>query len=277
MKLYSLKKQLKYIISALLFFSHIQLLAIENYPVGARSAGMANASVILNDVWSIHHNQAGLAFLQRPVAGFFFENRFAIQELSLTSFALGYPVWNGVAGFNLTYWGFEKFNTTKFGIAFSKKLGDKISAGIQLDYFNTYLSEEYGNKGSLLAELGIRVEPISNFIIAAHFYNLTRVKFIDYNDERLPTIFRLGMGYNFSDKLLVSLENEKNLTDEMIIKIGFEYKFDERFYIRAGIASEPILNTFGFGYLFKNLSINMAFSRHQILGLIPHFSVDYKF
>jgi len=238
---------------------------------------MAGSSVILSDVWSVHHNQAGLAFLNRPVVGLYFENRFLIEELSLTSLAAAYPVWNGVAGFNLTYWGFENFNTTKIGVSFSKKLSDKLSIGAQLDYFNTYLSEEYGNKGSLIAELGILAEPVSNLFIGAHIYNPTRTKIAEYDDERLPTILRTGLGYKFNDQLIVSIETEKDLVNPIIFKTGAEYKFADKFYLRAGISTDPVYSTFGFKYLLKNLSIDLAFSMHQVLGLAPHFSVDYSF
>jgi len=35
--------------------------AADNYPVGARSAGVANASVTYADLWSAFNNQAGLS------------------------------------------------------------------------------------------------------------------------------------------------------------------------------------------------------------------------
>ncbi|HIO72826.1 MAG TPA: hypothetical protein EYN38_06955, partial [Flavobacteriales bacterium] len=40
----------------------------ENYPIGARSAAMGNASVTFTDLWAVHHNQAELAGLTSPVA-----------------------------------------------------------------------------------------------------------------------------------------------------------------------------------------------------------------
>ena len=38
--------------------------ANDNLPVGARSAGMAHASICVNDVWAVQHNQAALANLK---------------------------------------------------------------------------------------------------------------------------------------------------------------------------------------------------------------------
>ncbi len=251
--------------------------ATDNWPVGARSAGMANASVVLNDIWSAHHNQAGLAFFENPQLGLYFERRFAQKELSLASVAGAYPVWNGVIGFNLTYWGYEKYNTSKIAVSFSKKLGERFAAGLQFDYFNTYLSEEYGNKGSVIAEAGIRAEPLDNLIIGAHIYNPTRAKLAEYDDERLPTILRIGMGYIFSDNVLINVETEKHIDEKIVFRTGIEYKYMEKLFLRIGIANNPVLSTFGLGYMLNNITVDLAFSRHPDLGHIPHFSVNYKF
>ena len=40
----------------------------DNYPLGARSAGMATASVVLTDIWSSANNQAGLGYIEQPAA-----------------------------------------------------------------------------------------------------------------------------------------------------------------------------------------------------------------
>lgn len=268
---------MKYITVIFLTWIFLRSSAIENDPVGARSAGMANASVVLNDIWSAHHNQAGMAFFEKPVAGFYFERRFSQKELSLASVAGAYPVFNGVLGFNLTYWGYENFNTTKFAVSFSKKLGERFSAGIQFDYLNTYLSEEYGNKGSVIAEAGIRAEPIDNLFIGAHIYNPTRAKLAEYDDERLPTIMRLGIGYRFSEQVLITLETEKNINEKIVFKTGLEYKYMEKLFLRVGVATDPVINTFGLGYAINNIIVDLAFSRHPDLGYIPHFSVNYSF
>ena len=60
----------------LAFFPVILFAGQDNSHYGGRSAAMGHSSVMLSDVWSTHHNQAGLGWLNRPVAGVFFQNRF---------------------------------------------------------------------------------------------------------------------------------------------------------------------------------------------------------
>ena len=62
----------------------------ENHPSGARSSGMAHASVMLPDFWSFHHNQAGLPFLKRMALGFYHQSGF-VREMNHQALALVIP------------------------------------------------------------------------------------------------------------------------------------------------------------------------------------------
>ena len=70
----------------------------EDLPLGARSSGMGNASVSLSDVWSAHHNQAGLGFVRDISAGAYYENRFLLKELSIKGGVVALPVKGGTFG-----------------------------------------------------------------------------------------------------------------------------------------------------------------------------------
>ncbi|MBE9469042.1 MAG: hypothetical protein IMY72_12085 [Bacteroidetes bacterium] len=273
-------RRLFQIISLIIFFVIIQnksFAGSENYPVGARSAGMANSTVMTYDVWSVFHNQAGLAFIKNIYAGSYFENRFNISELGVKSFAFVLPTKTGNFGASVTHFGYSKYNESKFGLAYARMLGEKFSVGLQFDYLNTFVGEEYGNKGTVVFELGLMAEPIKNLIIGAHVYNPTRSKFAAYQDERIPTIFRLGLGYKFSDKVLLTIETDKELDYKPTYKTGVEYHFLKNFYLRTGISANPNQNFFGMGYVFKRFSFDIAFSTHEVLPMTSHFSINYKF
>lgn len=249
----------------------------ENWPTGARSAGMGNASVTLKDVWASTHNQGALGFMDQNAIGFHFDNRFAISEYSLKAFSGVLPTKSGTFGISLNHFGYSKYSETKIGIGFGKKLSDRFSFGIQIDYLNTYFSNIYGNKGVIAAELGFLAEPIDNLFIGGHIFNPTKSSLDDYNDERIPTIMRLGMGYNFDDKVYLSIETEKDLMYNPVFKSGIEFKLVENLLLRAGISTNPTQNSFGIGYLLKNFRVDFAFSTHRELGLSPHISMNYCF
>lgn len=249
----------------------------ENNPIGARSSGMGNASVSLGDVWSAHHNQAGLGFVRDISAGAYYENRFLLKEISIKGGAVAIPVKGGTFGLTISNFGYSLYNENKYSLSFAKAFGDKLSAGIAMDYLTTKIAEGYGSKGVLAAEFGIQAKPLKGLTIGAHVFNPTRSKIADYNDERLPTIFRFGGDYDFSEKVKVAVETEKDMSQKAIFKAGIEYKPIKEFYLRAGIGTNPTLTSFGFGINIKNLKIDIAGNYHQTLGISPQLGLTYIF
>jgi len=260
------------------FFSIFQVRAIDNYELGARSGGVANASVTYSDVWSSFHNQAGLGMLKDISAGVYIENRFLISDLSIKGFAVAVPTDKlGTFALNYTMYGGSLYNEKKAGIGYGKKLGEKFSAGIQLDYISTYIAEDYGSRSAFAVELGLLAEPIKNLKLGAHIFNPNRAKAAEYADERIPIILKFGASYQFSEKILFSAEEEKDVDQDGVFKAGLEYHVMEVLFLRAGIASNPTLSTFGFGLKFNQFTVDMASSWYQDLGFSPQFSLAYSF
>jgi len=274
-------KVVNYLLSALLvicLFTNKTIAQDENFPLGGRSAAMANSAVMLSDIWSVYHNQAGLANIQSITFGGHFENLYFKIELSLKAAALAVPVRPGVFGFNLVYFGYEGYNKAKFALSFAKKLGQRFSAGIQLDYFNTNIQGEYGNQGAVVAEAGVLFEPIDKLLLGCHVFNITQSKIDFYTAEQIPTIFRLGMGYTFGEKLLLTAESEvDNNKEAAVFKTGIEYILLDNLFLRAGISNNPNKHSFGMGYKFYKIQADLGFSKHQVLGYSAHFAASYSF
>jgi len=249
----------------------------ENLPLGARSSGMGNASVSLSDVWSAHHNQAGLGFLRDFSAGAYYENRFLIKELSIKGGVAALPVKGGTFGLCISNFGYSLYHENKYSLSFAKAFGDKLSAGIAMDYLTTKIGEGYGSQGVLAAEFGIQAKPLKGLTIGAHVFNPTRAKLADYNNERLPTVIRFGGDYNFSDKVKVAVETEKDIAQKAIFKAGIEYKPVKELYLRAGIGTNPTLTSFGFGLNLKRIQIDISANYHQTLGFSPQIGLTYIF
>ena len=53
------------------------------------------------------------------------------------------------------------------------------------------------------------------------------------------------------------------------------YQVIEVLYIRAGVATTPVVASFGLGLKIKALRIDIATSYHTTLGLSPSLSVSY--
>ena len=244
-------------------------------PIGGRSAGLANASVMLTDYWSLFHNQAGLAFFSDPKVGIHHKQGF-IKQLSHQALGVVLPAGNGSIGGSFTYFGFSAYHEIKTGLTYSMLLDEKLAGSVQLDYFYTHIDGYYGNGHVVSSELGLIYLPFDKLYIGTHVFNPLPSSQLGQG-KKLPTIFRIGAAYQVQQELLVTLESEKNLVKAFRMKAGLEYEIIDAFFLRTGITTNPVMNSFGIGYTWKEMVLDVSFTRHMILGFSPQFSLNYSF
>ncbi len=245
-------------------------------PAGARSMSMANSTAAVSDVWSFHHNPGALAYIQQTSAGISYENRYLLKELQTQAIVVAHPLKVGVISAGAQIYGYKLYKTTRIGLGYSLKLGEKISAGVQMNYQGLRI-ENYGSKSTVTAEAGLLAKINEKIAVGFSIMNLGRGKLSEFQDDRFSTFMRLGLNYRISDKVMVLLEAEKEVQAKLRAKGGFEYEILNRFFVRAGGACNPIEVTFGFGYQFKNrLKLDMGSAWQQQLGWSPHFGLTYE-
>lgn len=260
----------------LLSFMALSSIAQSNIHFGGRSAGMAHASVTLSDVWSTHHNQAGLAWLENPTAGVYYQNKFTISELSNLGLAYAHPFKKGTFAIQWSNFGYELYQENKVGLGYALQLSEKLSGGIQLDYLSTRLGGVYGSNSAIAAEIGLQAKLTKKLTIGAHVFNPSRTKLNDYNNEAITTVMRLGLGYTLSEKVNIVVETEKDVDHIAALKTGIEYNANEKLFFRGGISTGPTLGAFGFGLNMDNYQLDIAASYHQTLGFSPEISFNYQ-
>jgi hypothetical protein len=250
----------------------------DNAPLGARAQGMAGCgAAIAGDLWDAQNNQSGLAFIKTFQAGAFYESRFLVNDLGMKAFAAALPTKQGVFDLDVSSFGFKLYSENKAGIGYSKAFGTKFAASVQIDYFNTHIAENYGSASTFCGEFGLMATPVKNLTVGFHMFNPTRSKLSGNLSERLPTIMRLGTVYNFSDRVLVSVEAEKDVDYKPVLRGGIEYRPIETFYLRAGVASQPNMMAFGCGIIMKKLRLDIASTFHSVLGFSPSVGLQYGF
>lgn len=239
--------------------------------------GMGNASVMLFDFWSNFSNQAGLAKVEIPTIGVCYHNGFLINETGTQAVGGVLPTKTGNFNLNFSRYGYSLFSENTFGLGYSRKINNKLSAGIQFDYFYLGQSEAYKNKSLFLFELGFIASPADKLQIGVHVFNPTRAKISDYQNERVATILRLGLGYHFTDGVLFTVEAEKDMDKKVRIKSGFAYRVIDMLTLYAGVGTNPNAFSFGLGYQLKSLNINLAFTTHPSLPVSTQGALSYAF
>jgi len=248
------------------------------YPIGSRSVGMGRSSVAITDFWSAMNNQAGIALYQKPAAGIYYENRFLINQLSSKSIAVIIPTKFGVFATTYNHFGYNLYNDQKIGLAYARAFGEKLRIGLQLDYLQTTLGNNYGSKGNVTFEIGIQTDVSDNITIGAWVFNPIMVKLADYDDEKLPAIYRIGFTWHISDVFLATLEAEKSTAiNPVIFRGGLEYELNSKFFFRTGFSTKKEIFSFGMGINIKHLIFNISAIMHESLGFSPQASLIFEF
>ncbi len=257
-------------------FSHA---SNDNLPLGARSSGMAHASLCISDVWASQQNQAALAAIKSSEAGVFSQIVYPNSGVLLNAAAFATPFKYGVVSASFSRLGFKNLYTeSKYGVGFSRLFGKTVMAGMQLNYLNTFIGDNvYGSHSTIAIETGFIVEVVKDLKLGMHVFNPTRSKMAQYNNERVPTILKLGMQYTFSNNVFTTIEVEKDLANKPVLKFGAEYHIVKELYLRGGLSTKPTLNAAGFGIELKKFNIDFAAAFHPQLGISPQIGLRYRF
>lgn len=269
-------------LSALLFLlCFAAFVKAQNHPLfvstGAKSLGLANTYVNQGDLWSNFNNQSGLSEIEDLSFGIFGESRFMGSNLATMGFAAALPTQSGTFGVGFKRFGYKDlFNQSNISINYGRILTDKINTGIGLSYLNTFIGNNYGSSGALSANIGLNTQLKENLKLGAHISNINRAKLDDFNNERYPTIFTLGLQYDISEKVQTFLEVDKDISHKQSIRGAMNYDLDDTFSLRVGVATNPTLFSFGFGYGKNAFRLDIGSSYHQILGLSSNITLLYS-
>ena len=262
-------------VSVLLIFLSLSASGGDHYriPAGAAEAGMGYSCVMKSGFWSSFHNQASLTLNKSFSFGFNYENRFNISELGTRSAGLIIPAGKASLGALYSHFGYRDFSRQTAGLACGLNLSEKISAGIQVDYFSEKTSGEYINRQSLTFEAGLLLILSENIRFGIHVFNPVP------NSMRrryMPSSVRAGAGIYLSKLLFAGAEVEMSTGEELILKTGFEYEAGKRVFLRGGFNTDNTSFSFGLGYLLKFVKIDIGFATHEKLGVTSSASIIFQ-
>jgi hypothetical protein len=152
--------------------------------------------------------------------------------------------------------GDDLFNEQKIALSYANKLGIS-SLGVSVQYIQ-YHAEGFGNKGVPSICAGGITELTKWLSIGAYVVNLTQPDIAE--GEKLPTFLILGASAKPSEKILVLAETEKNITEDVIVKVALEYQFNKKICFRTGFHPSPAAGFFGFGFHSRKIEIDYGFS-----------------
>lgn len=240
---------------------------------GAAEAGAGYACITGRGFWASFQNQALLAGQNSFSAGINYDNRFSMSQLATRSAGAVIPAGRASLGVVYSTFGYSDFHRMFSGLACGLPLSDKLSAGIQIDYFAEKVPGDYLDLDLITGELGIVYRFGENSAVGLHVFNPVP------NSVRktvLPTAIRAGAGTSLNSLLNACAEAEMTSENDLLLRMGFEYEAVRNFRIRAGFCTENTSFSFGAGYQVKFAAVDLAFSSHDKLGITSSVSIIFK-
>lgn len=118
-------------------------------------------------------------------------------------------------------------------------------------------------EAGVLAHLGEQVP------IGIQVRNPTAATLGHAGEEKLPFVYRAGVGYAVSEQFFVGGEMQKATGAKTGINACMQYRFDNRLWARTGFCSGTYSYWLSFGYALKAMRLDVMASVHPQLGVTP--------
>jgi hypothetical protein len=245
-------------------------------PIAAPYIGFGAYSFNHTDVFSFTSNQASLAQMKNASAGVYGERRFMLGELNNYNAAIALPTRSGNFGLKAGYSGFSDYNETQVGLAYARRLGNKLDIGVQFNY-NGIRIAGYGSASAISFEVGSIFHISDKLHTGFHINNPVGGKFGKDQQEKLPSVYTVGLGYDASEKFFFSAEVVKEEDQPVNVNAGLQYKFIPQLLARAGMSSATSSAWFGLGLFLKSFRLDVTASYHPQLGITPGLLLVFNF
>ena len=161
----------------------------QDYHLTGGQAALGHATVAQSGVWSAFYNPGGLDWTGATgiSAGVFYDNRFALADLSIGGVAVNYGFENGgTLGVTTVRYGNAVFNEQTTGLAYSRVLGEKVSAGVKLNFHSLRVGNGYGTATTLSGDIGFLYQMTENLTLAGAMFKNTPSQYKKNQDARKP-------------------------------------------------------------------------------------------
>lgn len=237
-------------------------------PIAARYIGLGAYSKNHVDAFSFTSNQAALAQIKNTSAGVYGEKRFLLASTNLYSAVAVLPTKQGNFGLQADYFGYKNYNESQIGLAYARSLGSKLDIGVKFNYYS-FRIPAYGNASAVNFELGAIAHLSEKLHVGIHTYNPVGGKLSKSEEEKLSSIYKFGIGYEASEKFLVSAEIIKEEDTQVNVDVGVQYNFMKQFFVRAGTSTETTNSYAGAGVSWKSFRLDITGGYHPQLGFTP--------
>lgn len=256
---------------ALLEFVNAQWVPKPVMGPGGLSAYSNNAP----DLFSVFNNQAALAQLKSKSVGLYGERRYLVEGLNNYLAVGAIKTGSGCFGIELGYFGFNRFNQSRAGLAYALALGSRMNMGVEFNCHSINIPG-YGKASTLGFELAALFHLTEKLSAGMQMSNPVAGKFGQAGKEKLPSVYRGGIGYDPSRDFFAGIEIVKEELTPACVNAGIQYSGIPGVAIRTGFISASNSWWMGICYWWRSLRIGLSIGFHPLLGITPGFFFLYQ-
>jgi hypothetical protein len=199
------------------------------------------------------------------------------MELGTGAFTVAIPFKPGCFSATITSSGFSSFRENRASASYAMKLGEKIRAGIGINWLHIGSPYDYADLYGVVPSAGIQILPFKNLVAGFAWFNPARQEFRPHGYLSLPSILTAGIGYNFGKEVFICMEAAKQPGGIPRFSGGAEILPADKIVIRIGISKQEITSySAGIGCVFNHFGINIAVMHHPVLGYSPAMDLSYS-
>jgi hypothetical protein len=204
------------------------------------------------------------------------ERRFLLEELNQFTAVVAVPAGGGTFAVQGDYFGFSTYNENQLGLAYGRKVSNQVDVGVKFNYYTVRISG-YGNASAINFEAGTILHLTDNLHAGVHVYNPLSSKLGKNSNEKLASVYRIGLGYEASEKVFLSSELVKQEDQPVSVNAGLQYNISPNVFLRGGISTLANNSYFGVGLQlgFARVDLNTAY--HPQLGFTPGVLLLFNF
>ncbi len=240
-------------------------------PLGPVYAGLCAYSRIQADPFSFPANQALLGIVKKAFAGVYGEQKYLLPEAGCYLAAAAQPVQKGAIGAKLAYAGTGAYRETQGGIAYGRRLGQKLAIGAGSSYNSQYVAS-YGKISSLSLEAGAIYYLSSQLTAGAQVRHTARLNAGSRKGDKKRPSIAAGAGYEVSGQFLAGICLEKDEGRPVNIQAGISYMPVPYVRVRMGISSSAASPWMSVGFSRSSFRLEASGHFHNQLGWTPGLS-----
>lgn len=245
-------------------------------PSGASIAGTSASDTRSHTAFG---NTANMSYITRGEAGFMYENRFLINELSTKTVQAAFSLPYVTAGLQFSYMGYSLYHEMITGLGFARNFADKFALGVQFNYLSAYFTGINEYRSAFFPQIGINVNITPQLNMGFSTFNPFQMAIkTTAIEKRIPSVFSLGTQYFFSDELVWRTQADKEIGSNYRLATGFEYTISGFLTTKLGAYYHNYLvMCVGAGFKLAGFYFDLNAELHPLTGVNLLSALRYKF